>query len=54
MKKIAVNTIKTFLKERKAANITNVSFPVGDSSFDVEIKTSLTVAEKTTFINRLF
>lgn len=53
MKKIAVNTIKTFLKERKAANITNVSFPVGDRSFDVEIKTSLTVAEKTTFINRL-
>lgn len=53
MKKIAVNTIKTFLKEHKTANTTTVTFSVGDSSFDVEIKTFLTLAEKTTFINRL-
>lgn len=53
MKKIAVNTIKAFLKEHKEANVATVSFQIGDSTFEVEIKTSLTVTEKTTFINRL-
>ena len=53
MKKIAVDTMRTFLKERKAENITKLSVPVGDSSFELEIKTHLTVTEKSTFISRV-
>ena len=53
MKKIAVDTMRTFLKEHKAENITKLSVPVGDSSFELEIKTHLTVTEKSTFISRV-
>ena len=53
MKKIAVDTMRTFLKEHKAENITKLSVPGGDSSFELEIKTHLTVTEKSTFISRV-
>lgn len=53
MKKISVNTVKAFLKEHKQSNTTTQSFAVGDSSFDVEIKTSLSIDEKTAFIKRV-
>ena len=53
MKKIVVNTIKAFFMEHKTANMTTTSFEVGESSFDVQIKTSLSIEEKTAFISRV-
>lgn len=53
MKKIAMDTMRAFLKEHKAQGTTTLSIPVGDSSFEMEIKTHLTVTEKSTFISRV-
>lgn len=53
MKKIGVNTVKAFLKEHKNEEYVTVSFPVADSSFDVQIKTVLTTDEKSAFISRV-
>ena len=52
MKKIAVNTVKAFLKEHKREDAYTQTFTMGDSSFEVAFHTALTVSEKTTFINR--
>lgn len=53
MKKIAVNTIKAFLKEHKREGTYTETFTVGDSSFEVAFHTALTVDEKSVFINRV-
>lgn len=53
MKKIAVNTVKAFLKENKQEDSYTQSFKVGDSSFEVAFHTALTIAEKSTFLNRV-
>lgn len=53
MKKIAVNTVKAFLKENKREDTYIQTFTVGDSTFDVVLHTTLTVDEKSTFINRV-
>ena len=53
MKKIAVNTVKAFLKEHKREDAYTQTFTMGDSSFEVAFHTALTVSEKTTFINRI-
>ena len=49
MKKIAVNTIKSFLKEHKRDD----TFEDAGNTFDVVFHTSLSIAEKTIFINRV-
>lgn len=53
MKKIAVNTMKAFLKEHKREDTYTQTFEVADSSFEVVFHTNLSIAEKTTFINRV-
>lgn len=53
MKKIAVNTVKNFLKENKHDDIFTQTFEVGESSFDVTIRTNLSIAEKSVFLNRV-
>lgn len=53
MKKIAVNTMKAFLKEHKREDAYTQVFEVADSSFEVVFHTNLSIAEKTTFINRV-
>lgn len=53
MKKIAVNTMKTFLKEHKHEDTYTQTFKVADSSFEVVFHTNLSIAEKSTFINRV-
>lgn len=53
MKQIAVNTIKAFLKEHKHEDTYTQTFEVADSSFEVVFHTNLSIAEKTTFINRV-
>lgn len=53
MKKIAVNTVKAFLKERADTGTVTKEFPVADSTFEVQIRTILTVDEKTKFISRV-
>lgn len=53
MKKIAVNTVKAFLKERKREDTYTQTFEVADSSFEVVFRTSLSIAEKAAFINRV-
>lgn len=53
MKKIAVNTVKAFLKERANTGTVTKEFPVADSTFEVQIRTILTVDEKTKFISRV-
>lgn len=53
MKKIAVNTLKAFLKEHKREDLYTETFTLGDSSFDVTYHTALTVDEKSVFINRV-
>jgi hypothetical protein len=53
MKKIAVNTVKAFLKENKKEDAYTQAFTVGDSSFEVSFHTALTIAEKSTFLNRV-
>lgn len=53
MKKIAVNTVKAFLKEHADTETVTKEFPVADSTFEVQIRTILTVDEKTKFISRV-
>lgn len=53
MKKIAVNTMKTFLKEHKREDTYTQTFKVADSSFEIVFHTNLSIAEKSTFINRV-
>lgn len=53
MKKIAVNTVKVFLAEHKNDDTITKTYPIGDSEFLVAIKTRLTIAEKSVFINRV-
>lgn len=53
MKKIAVNTVKSFLKEHKAEDAHSMTFQVGDGSFEVSFHTTLSIAEKSTFIRRV-
>ena len=53
MKKIAVNTVKAFLKERADTGTVTKEFPVADSTLEVQIRTILTVDEKTKFISRV-
>lgn len=53
MKKIAVNTVKAFLKEYKRKDSFVKTYTVEDSSFDVTFRTKLSVDEKTIFINRV-
>ena len=53
MKKIAVNSVKSFLKENKCSDTYTKNFTVGDGSFEVTFHTALTVAEKSTFLNRV-
>lgn len=53
MKKIAVNTVKVFLKEHADTGTVTKEFPVADSTFEVQIRTILTVDEKTKFISRV-
>lgn len=53
MKKIAVNTVKAFLKEHAETEMVTKEFPVADSTFEVQIRTILTIDEKTKFISRV-
>lgn len=53
MKKIAVNTVKNFLKENKRENTFTRTFEVGDNTFDVNFRTALSVMEKSVFLNRV-
>ncbi|NBK77282.1 hypothetical protein D5272_01370 [bacterium D16-76] len=55
MKKISINTVRSFLKENTAlsAGFIERDFCVQESSFTVRIKTRLSLPEKTTFINRV-
>lgn len=53
MKKIAVNTVKAFLKENKTEDVIVKKYPVGDSEFEVRIRTRLTTDEKALFIRRV-
>ena len=53
MKKIAVNTMKTFRTEPKREDTSTQTFKVADSSFEVVFHTNLSIAEKSTFINRV-
>lgn len=53
MKKISTGTIKAFLKEKSAPDTITKTVSVGDSSFDVQIRTSLTIDEQSTFISRV-
>ncbi len=53
MKKIAVNTVKAFLKEHADTGMVTKEFPVADATFEVQIRTILTVDEKTKFISRV-
>lgn len=53
MKKIAMSTIKSFLKENVIGKTITKKFPIGDSEFEVIIKTALTTDEKSLFISRV-
>lgn len=53
MKKIAVNTIKSFLKEQETEHEVTKSFQIGEASFDIQICTKLSTDEKSVFINRV-
>lgn len=53
MKKIAVNTIKSFLKEHKREDMYTENVQIADSSFQVTYHTDLTIEEKSAFINRV-
>lgn len=53
MKKIAVNTVKAFLKEHADTRMVTKEFSVADATFEVQIRTILTVDEKTKFISRV-
>ena len=47
------STMKTFLKEHKREDTYTQTFKVADSSFEVVFHTNLSIAEKSTFINRV-
>lgn len=53
MKKIAVNTIKAFLKERRVKDTYTRTYEVAGNSFEVVFHPNLSIAEKTAFINRV-
>lgn len=53
MKKISTNTVKAFLKENKQDNAVIDTYDIGDSTFDVSFKTSLTIDEQSIFVNRV-
>ena len=53
MEKIAVNTVENFIKEHKQDKEFVVNYPIGDTSFDVTVKTYLSVIERGMFINRV-
>lgn len=53
MKKISVDTVNAFLKEHKHKDSYTKTFEVAGSSFEVTFRTNLSIAEKTTFINRV-
>lgn len=53
MKKIAVNTVETFLKEQHRDDGHTETFAVGDNTFEVSFRTVLTISEKSAFINRV-
>lgn len=53
MKKVAVSTIKNFLKENKKPEYVVCKKKIAESEFEFQMKTHLTVDERTTFINRV-
>ncbi len=53
MKKIAVNTVKSYLKDHKRDGVFSMTFQVGESSFDVVFHTVLSIDEKSTFVHRV-
>lgn len=53
MKKIAVNTVKSYMKEHPREDAYTQTFEVGESSFDVVFHTALTTNEKSIFISRV-
>lgn len=53
MKKIAVNTVKSFLKENRCKDTYTKTFRVGEATFEVAFHTALSVDEKSTFIKRM-
>lgn len=53
MKKIAVNTVKAYLKQNKREDNCTKTFDIGDGSFDVSFHTALSVVEKSTFVYRV-
>ena len=53
MKKIAVNTVKAFLKEHSKEQVNTVKLTVGDSSFEAHVRTGLTADEESRFVNRV-
>lgn len=53
MKKISVNTVKSFMKENKPEYTFDVVFDVGDSSFEVQVDTYMTTVDRSTFVNRV-
>lgn len=53
MGKIAVNTVKAFLKEHRKEQVNPVKLTVGDSSFEAHIKTGLTADEQSLFVSRV-
>lgn len=55
MKKVAVNTVRSYLSELEADNSIMQKYPVGNGGdeFEVSIKTNLTIEEKSVFIRRV-
>ena len=48
-----MDTVKSFLRERKVEDKFVETFAVGEKTFEVTFHTALTVTEKTSFINRV-
>lgn len=53
MKKIAMNTVKSYMKEHPREDAYTQTFAVGESSFDVVFHTALNTNEKSVFISRV-
>ena len=53
MKKIAVNTVKNFIKEARDRREFTISYTIEDSAFEVVVKSWLSVVECSMFINRV-
>lgn len=53
MKKIAMNTVRSFLKENQKHEMCVLTLKVEDSTFDVHIQTDVSISEKSIFINRV-